>query len=459
MKKLLVFVDSDVVIRHFIKSKTFDEIESKYKVVYVFNKDDTSQKKSTYYDLNQLGLGSIRFTKIPRKRFGNWYMLFAATVLRQQKNSENFTARRRQLVDVLGGRNVRILEILGLPFIFLVFEYIYKKFMGVDRSVSSLIDEEKPDAIIHPTLLNGYYINELLMYCRSKKFMPLILLMNSWDNPSAKAVCTGLPTRLVVWGPQSKEQAMEYMRLPGSVIEVFGAAQFQIYRDPPREDEEKLRYEFSVPPRKKIVLYAGSGSGSYETRYLKLLEAYIEDGLLGDTHVIYRPHPWRGGLAEGEKDFHSMRWKNISMDPSMDDYYRKEVKDSENSVFMVDYKISNRLLSLVDGVISPLSTMLVEALIKGKPVLAFFPERHHGVHFGIDEVHFADFLKLPDVNVCLEEGGFLSACQKLLEQTSDDSLSLRLKHHASHFVDMELPCYGQRLELLIDRVTSSNPSD
>jgi hypothetical protein len=60
MKKLLVFVDSDVVIRHFIKSKTFDEIESKYQVVYVFNKDDTSQKKSTYYDVNQLGLSSIR---------------------------------------------------------------------------------------------------------------------------------------------------------------------------------------------------------------------------------------------------------------------------------------------------------------------------------------------------------------------------------------------------------------
>ena len=142
MKKLLVFVDSDVAIRHFIKSKTFDEIESKYQVVYVFNKDETSQKKSTYYDVNQLGLSSIRLTKIPRKRFGNWYMMFDATVLRQQKNTDNFTASRRQLVDVLGGRNVRILEILGLPFVFSVFEYIYKKVMGVERSVSSLIDEE-----------------------------------------------------------------------------------------------------------------------------------------------------------------------------------------------------------------------------------------------------------------------------------------------------------------------------
>jgi len=38
MKKILVFVDSDVVIRHFIKSKTFDEIESKYQVVCGLNR-------------------------------------------------------------------------------------------------------------------------------------------------------------------------------------------------------------------------------------------------------------------------------------------------------------------------------------------------------------------------------------------------------------------------------------
>ena len=73
---------------------------------------------------------------------------------------------------------------------------------------------------------------------------------------------------------------------------------------------------------------------------------------------------------------------------------------------MADYEISNKLLTVTDAVISPLSTILIESLLKGKPALAFFPEIHHEVHFGIDEVHFSDFLKIPEVKVCLKEENF-----------------------------------------------------
>jgi hypothetical protein len=458
MKKLLVFVDTDVVIRHFIKSETFRDLESEYNLTFVFNQDSTTSKKGVRADVTQLGLERILHTQVPRRRAGHWYFLFAATVLRQQRGLRNFTARRRQLVDAMGSRNVMLLELLGLPVVYHLFRMLFKLIMGVDQSVKQLIDEEEPDAIIHPTVLNGYYINELLIYCE-RAGIPLVVLMNSWDNPSAKAVCTGLPTALVVWGDQSRQQAIDYMRIPEDRIKSFGAAQFQVYRKPPVESTDQLREMFRVPDNKKIILYAGSGAGDHETQYLRLLEAGIEKGLITNCHVIYRPHPWRGGLGDGEEDFYSIKWKHIAMDPFMEEYYQKEVKCDEGHVFMVDYAISNKLLTLVDAVISPLSTMLIESLIKGKPVLAFFPERHHGVHLGTDEVHFADFLKLPDVNVCLREEDFYPACQKLLAQTDDEALSLRLKHHASHFVDMELPCYGQRLELLIDRVTSSNPSD
>ena len=46
------------------------------------------------------------------------------------------------------------------------------------------------------------------------------------------------------------------------------------------------------------------------------------------------------------------------MDPTMIDFYRRVIKEPIGTMFLTDYSISNKLMTLVDGVISPLSTML-----------------------------------------------------------------------------------------------------
>ena len=121
---------------------------------------------------------------------------------------------------------------------------------------------------------------------------------------------------------------------------------------------------------------------------------------------------------------------------------------------MADYRITNKLLTLASGVISPLSTMLIESLVKGKPVLVFFPERNHNVHFGIDEIHFSEFIKLPEVNVCLREEDFLAKCAAFSRQLDEPGLAERLREAASYFVDMENPPYAERLLGLVEELTS-----
>ena len=451
-KKALVFIDTDVAIRHFIKNTTFNKLSEAYEIIYVFNNDKTTDKSSVNTPLDSLGLKNIRYTTVPRRRTGKWYFLFAATVLRQQKGLPNYTARKRQLVQSLGSRNVFLLLILGLPVIYPIFKFIFEQLMGIDSSVRGIIEDERPDIVIHPSVLNGYYINELLLM-RRKSGLPLCLLMNSWDNPSAKAVATGIPDFMAVWGEQSKQQALDYMKIPSKNLEIFGAAQFQIYRSTPEESIKELYDFFEVPYGKKIILYAGSGNGDYETKYLKLLDRAVTEKILPNCHVLYRPHPWRGGLGDGEDDFFSIKWENITMDPTMRNYYVHEVQHNTGHVFMADYEISNKLLTVTDAVISPLSTILIESLLKGKPALAFFPEIHHEVHFGIDEVHFSDFLKIPEVKVCLKEENFLGACRELYDQTNDSSLPEILKKRAHFFVDMNKPSYGERLRCKIDQLT------
>ena len=241
-KKALVFIDTDVAIRHFIKNTTFSKLSEAYEIIYVFNNDKTTDKSSVNTPLDSLGLKNIRYTTVPRRRTGKWYFLFAATVLRQQRGLPNYTARKRQLVQSLGSRNVFLLLILGLPVIYPIFKFIFEQLMGIDSSVRGIIEDERPDIVIHPSVLNGYYINELLLMKR-KSGLPLCLLMNSWDNPSAKAVATGIPDFMAVWGEQSKQQALDYMKIPSKNLEIFGAAQFQIYRSAPEESIKEL-YDF-----------------------------------------------------------------------------------------------------------------------------------------------------------------------------------------------------------------------
>ena len=114
--------------------------------------------------------------------------------------------------------------------------------------------------------------------------------MNSWDNCCCKAFCTGSPDKLIVWGEQAKKHAKLYLNMPEEKIECFGAAQFEIYKTPPKESRKELAEFFNVNPDKKILLYVELviQKNDYISKTKKEYELTLED-----CHVIYRPHPWR----------------------------------------------------------------------------------------------------------------------------------------------------------------------
>ena len=198
------------------------------------------------------------------------------------------------------------------------------------------------------------------------------------------------------------------MRLKPDAIETFGAAQFEVYKKECKYSRNELAQLFNVNPDKKIIIYAGAGNGSYETRYLKLLDQYVNSKKLVNCQILYRPHPWRGALGLGEKDFLSQKWDNIIMDPSMYDYYKNEINNPKGLPSLVDYSVSHNLLNLADAVISPLSTILIEAILNGKPILLFFPEGTNDNYKPANMNHFEELIQLDEVNVCYQEEEFLN---------------------------------------------------
>ena len=461
-KKILVFIDNDAMVRHFIANNTFAELSENNEILYVFNQDigRFDFKKNKIIE-EKISFDNLRFTNIPRKRVGRWFLLYIINVFRQQRivirnkgSIDHFKAIQDFQIRGIGKRNVKLAKLAGLPIIYQLINYIFKLKLGIHKDIIELLEKEKPDLLIHPSFLNGYYINEIFRAAPRYK-IPLIVLVNSWDNCCCKAFCTGYPDKLVVWGEQAKQHAKLYLNMPEEKIECFGAAQFEIYKTPPKESRKELADFFKVSPDKKILLYAGVSNSENETTFLKLLDEGIRNSTLEDCHVIYRPHPWRGSLVNKEKDFLSLKWDHISIDPTMEDFYQDALKNPTGRMYPADYEISNKLLTLVDGVISPLSTMLVEALIKGKPVLAFFPETGKSEPLRLHHIHYAEFVELKEANSCFDKNEFIPSCKNLLNQIGNNKISNTLKKKSEFFVTKRDTTYGYQLTKLCEKILNN----
>ena len=205
--KILVFIDFDAVIRHFVLSGAFREIERRHEVKYVFHTDATSEKRGMFTDPVTLGLKNWTTCEIPRARMGSWDRLYSVVALHNHLGADTFSLRKALVADVRGWNRAHLYHALALPGVYGLARRYFMRKIGVYKPLADLIAAEMPDLIIHPSLLSGYFINELLQISKTTR-IPLLVVMNSWDNPSAKAMNTGWPTKLVVWGPQTKQHAV-----------------------------------------------------------------------------------------------------------------------------------------------------------------------------------------------------------------------------------------------------------
>lgn len=447
--RALVFFDHDVTIRHFILSGSLDRLESEFDLTYVFNLDFSTEKKTIFTDVHKLGKQSIEITNIPRVRMGSWGPLESITVLHNHRGTENFNAKKIRLAD-MGKLNMLKREFLSLPLLFPWVKRYFLRKQGNYQPLIELVKEYRPDILIHPSLLTGHYINELITL-KSDLKIPLLILMNSWDNPSQKSTAVDQPDCYGVWGQVAKEEAVKYLKLDGDRVEVVGAAQFDVFREPIKETDQQLRSEFCVPTGKRVLLYAGVSKSINEIRHLRLLDEAISQGHIPDCHVIYRPHPWRGELVDDEKNFLEERFNNISMDPHMIEMYKGAINSSVGRFYMADLVVTHRLLQLISGTISTLSTVLLESLLHGKPIVAFLSphdmkRKYKGTSRLLPQLaHFSSLWNSPGVICCESDNDLNRSVVELLSMSKCMKLRMKIKQHASRYVDLNSKPYKDRL--------------
>jgi CDP-Glycerol:Poly(glycerophosphate) glycerophosphotransferase len=403
-----------------------------------------------------LSLGRYRTVTISEARLNGYRRLYHATVLRRLRRSRDKRPIFAFWREILGRRGFWTSWCWSWPGTYHWYRRRMLSRIGDDPILDALLEEEKPDVLVHPTVLEGLFVSDLIRWGRVHG-VPTIYLMNSWDNPAVKAVAVGAPDRLVVWGEHSKQVAHERLGIPLDHLLAFGAAQFDVYRRPPKEAPAAYRKRLGVPADRRILLYAGSSKGLDETAHLLALERAIERGELQNCSVLYRPHPWRA-TAASEADFFALSWRHVAMAPDMAEYYRRH-RQRAGVIHLADYEDTHVTLSAVDAVISPLSTILLEAGLHGKPILAYLPDEDIANNMALfsmaKAVHFRDFFERVDCLQCQHPEALVNCCRQLLELAESPTTADQLRRQCEYFVAPSVRSYAEQLSDLVRSLGSA----
>jgi len=448
---IAIFIDHDIIIRHFLHSGVFKKLSYKHNVDFIF--PPKGYKRTTLDPENYIGNSKKITLKVNNLRRSLWGRLRQVIILRSRFGKYNESIRRNWLLYI--PLKERILQtFLGLPIVFRIYRLLLK-FIEINyrnKKLINILKQGNYDLIINPGVPDGVYFDDLVLEAKRFK-IPIIYIMNSWDNPCVCPLINGEPDLYLAWGPQTAKFANEYLRINPRKIIQFGSAQFEVYKNKPKINRLEFCKINKINPKHKIILYAGSNHNTDEFSHLKALENSIENGNFKKSTILYRPHPWGGGGSSGNKIL-NYEWKHVRIESNMKNYLENIQKIGYHLSFP-SYEDTNIVLSSVDCVISPLSTILLESLIVGKPTLCFR---------ALDEVnrknkrlsrisnlpHFKDFVKAKEILLANSLRQLIKKMPELINQIENPLPKEDIYRLKNKFIKHYEEKYEERLVILIE---------
>ncbi len=490
---VLIFLPSTNELQRFVLSGSFQEIAQVYDLHFVVSGSD--REKMLAAAPNMLRPENTHTLEIAPERFAKWSELFGLACEKLRDRSPSFAIRanvdtldikspafyarmpallrkvsyrvamrlsRTTMIPVkLRRKFVTLANLLeaargGMTKEGLAAAKLYRQDasriidgMEPHPDIVALLDRFRPLFTVMPTSLLDLFCNDVLWASESEQ-VACLLLQSGWDNMSSKGIIHHMPTCVAAWGPQSKEHAQEIQAIPSHKIVCLGAPHYEQLQPANAKAIAHMRRELGVTADERLVLFGGSFRQFDETSALVRLESAIESGALPPMKVIYRPHPWRAD-RQGEDDFFDHTWQHVIFDPDMRDRYQRARAERgylKRNVPIFDMTYLARLLSTVDAVISPMSTLLIEALIMDRPTMAvaFSDGKHaHNPSVTAQMTHFSELKRSPALVWCDDGDQFESSISNLLApkfaaRTADNRGRL-----LAHIVRRKPASYGKRL--------------
>lgn len=247
--------------------------------------------------------------------------------------------------------------------------------------------------------------------------IPTLGIVRSWDN-----VYKGIrsrPDRLAVWNEINRQEVIKLEGYQPGEVEITGPTQFDPYFVSGREwSREQLAAHFDLDPARPIILYATHGfySGLDETGWFDDLLKLLDSNLLQRRpQIICRLHPW----SRLEHFWRYATHPDVKL--SFVDRYWPAL-----SWYMTrsDMELVGNMLRHADAVITPGSTITLEAAIFDRPTLCPIYPTHQpdlardffgralGMHFKrIRALNLVPIIDHPEdfaaaINRCLSDPGW-----------------------------------------------------
>ncbi len=441
--RILVFLDQDRAVDNFIATGAFARLVERHRVSFVApprNKRMGMDAAAAFPQLDWRMLGG------DDRRADAWSRLAMLHQLRWRPGDHWRKVRRMRRL-AMGRRERTILSVMALPGLIQLDRLRQRRRLAAGRyeGLEHLLDQERPDLVIHPSALNGIYVNDLVLAAR-RRGIPSVIIMNSWDNPSSKNTVEAHPDHMLVWGAQTAEHAVRFMGLAPERATIIGAAQFDHYRNLALDRETAAR-SLGLDPARPILLYGASSILGGDHRRLQRIDAWCRDQGAAAPQVLYRPYPWR--RIEGEiAAILSEPWTHVTI--------QRAALDPDLAA-IPGKATESRVTALVasDAVISPLSTIALEGLLLRRPLLCLYPEDQTAAEFAPGNApltHFDEILHHPDIVVVRRDHELASGLKRLIGLIGDGEARARISRMVDRLVAPFDESYADRLNAFVEAI-------
>ena len=234
-------------------------------------------------------------------------------------------------------------------------------------SIAELYNRYQPDLVIFTRLFgtNLHVIEEA-----KKRGIPVLCLVESWDNFICKGPLSIIPDRMAVWNHGMVKEANELHNFPEENVEVVGVPQFDLYTDNRTFLDRQHFFEtHGLDPEKKLITYAASTEGFIpeEPDVFEMVYQVLQAERLGTpVQVMLRLHPITSPALRDEYFRRFSGRPNVTVQrpgrtSTLHDGWDPSWSDMVNLASTIYYS---------DIIVNIASTMAIDAAVMDKPVVA-----------------------------------------------------------------------------------------
>jgi len=352
-------------------------------------------------------------------------------------------------VSELAWYSVKLYKLLSTPLIGPLLTFMDRKIIFLkDQNLLKSFRDLQPSLILAPGIAFDSYSHMAIQTARYLD-IPSIMFVAHWDFYTRKGPLRMQPEKVLVWGEDMKVQAISQYGLLDSSVAVVGVPQFQCYLESSVVSTERVRKRLGLPISKTILLFCGTNAPFDELSVLKEINDVLLGAAIEDVTIVYRPHP-RAYTRKPNNNISVNQLKNIVMDPE------REQKGSLSVVTPLKYY--TELLSSVDGVITPFSTMLLESALCNKPVFAIgFSDGVHGWNFAeaMEYEHIKSIAGRFWLRECLHRDEIKNKFIEFVLLTKKQQTENVIRDDVKDIVCHDGTTYGERLLNLVNRFMHS----